>query len=134
MREILTAEIGGIELDHEEMRWWTFAGGAINSTLRYALKYLQADWTIIADNFLVRVRGSDVAGRTFSEALGALGGPGFWGDEELWKEISGMLPTYRLSKFQSLMPPWVERETLSRFLLDIPGTKAWLDRSGGHPK
>ena len=134
MREILTPEIGGIELDHEEVRWWTFAGGAINSTLRYALGYLQPDWMIVADNFLVRVHGPDVAGRTFSEALGALGSPGFWGDEKLWKEISGILPTYRLSKFQSLMPPWVERETLSRFLLDIPGTKEWLDRSAGRPK
>lgn len=144
-REVLTArraemagvvepEIGGIELDHEEIRWWTYAGGAINSTLRYALRYLQADWTITADNSLVRLRGDDVGGRAFGDALGALGHKGFWDNEKLWTEIAETFPSYRFSKFQTLMPPWIERETLAHYLLDILGTRAWLDRSKGLPR
>ena len=34
-----------------------------------------------------------------------------------------------MSKFQPLMPPWVEREVISRYLLDAPGTQRWLDMS-----
>lgn len=131
MRDILAPGSGGIELDHEEIRWWTFAGGAINSTLRHALKYLQDDWTITADNTLVRLRGANVGGLTFQGALGSLGQPGFWDNEDLWQVIAQSLPNYRLSKFQPLMPPWVERETLARYLLDIPNTQAWLARSMG---
>jgi ATP-dependent Lhr-like helicase len=130
-RGVVEPEIGGIELDRAEIRWWTYAGGAVNSTLRYALRYLQADWTITTDNVLVRLRGDDVGGHAFSDALGALGQEGFWDNEQLWTEIAETLPSYRLSKFQTLMPPWMERETLAHYLLDIPGTKAWLGRSKG---
>ena len=27
------------------------------------------------------------------------------------------------------MPPWVEREVVSRYLLDVPGARQWLDMS-----
>ena len=44
--------------------------------------------------------------------------------------IAAGLPGYRLSKFQPLMPPWVEREVISRYLLDGPGTWQWLSEPG----
>lgn len=124
--EVLAPMVGGIELDDQEVRWWTYAGGAINSTLRYALNALRADWKITTDNFLIRARGEDVDGRTFADALASLGKPDFWDDELAWKEVVESLPSYRLSKFQPLMPPWMEREVLARYLLDVDGTKAWL--------
>ena len=129
MGDILSPGIGGIELDHEEVRWWTFAGGAINATLRHALKYLSDDWTITTDNFLVRLRGPGLEGRAFSDELGKLSQTAFWGNDELWQEIAQTLPSYRLSKFQPLMPSWIEREILARYLLDIQGTKTWLEQS-----
>ncbi len=54
---------------------------------------------------------------------------GFWEDTKLRQDISRNLPGYRLSKFQPLMPPWVERETLERYLLDLEGTRNWLART-----
>ena len=44
----------------------------------------------------------------------------------MWSGIFDSLPGYRLSKFQPLMPPWVETEVIARYLLDVPGTKRWL--------
>jgi len=129
MRDILSPGIGGIELDHEEIRWWTFAGGAINATLRHALKYLSDDWTITTDNVLVRLRGPGLEGRALRDELGKLSQTAFWENEELWQEIAQTLPNYRLSKFQPLLPPWIEREILARYFLDISGTRAWLARS-----
>ena len=126
MAEVLTPSLGGIELDADEVRWWTYAGGAINSTLRQALGAVHADWKVTTDNVLVRVRGEDLDGRTFAQALERLTAPAFWDDQALWQDVAGSLPSYRLSKFQPLMPPWVEREVLGRYLLDVAGTKAWL--------
>lgn len=60
LAEVLTPSNGGIELEDEEILWWTYAGGAINSTLRYALNVLREDWKVTTDNVLVRVRGDDV--------------------------------------------------------------------------
>ncbi|HBJ34869.1 MAG TPA: hypothetical protein DDZ51_08920, partial [Planctomycetaceae bacterium] len=48
----------GIEADSTELRWWTFAGGRINSTLRYALTAIEPTWTVIPDNCAVKVRGA----------------------------------------------------------------------------
>ncbi|QVL48878.1 MAG: hypothetical protein KFB96_25655 [Thiocapsa sp.] len=100
------------------------AAGAKRSDVAY-----MTDWKITADNVLVRLRGEGVDGRHFSEALGQLGRVGFWEDTELWQDISQNLPGYRLSKFQPLMPSWVERETLERYLLDLEGTRNWLART-----
>ena len=59
MREVIGSERGGVEFDDGEIRWWTFAGGRINATLRYALEAVAGDWQVIPDNFLVKVRGDD---------------------------------------------------------------------------
>jgi ATP-dependent Lhr-like helicase len=32
MSGVVDARVGGVELDDDEIRWWTFAGGAVNST------------------------------------------------------------------------------------------------------
>jgi ATP-dependent Lhr-like helicase len=43
--------------------------------------------------------------------------------------VARTLPNYRLSKFQPIMPPWVERETVARYLLDAGATWRWLSGS-----
>ncbi|UHD16082.1 hypothetical protein [Thiocapsa bogorovii] len=109
--------------------WWTYADDTINSTPRHAIAAIEPDWKINADNVPVRVRGEGVDGRRFSDALGQRGSVGFREDTERWQDISRNLPGYRLSKFQPLMPSWVEHETLDRYLLDLEGTRNWLARS-----
>ena len=36
------------------------------------------------------------------------------------------LPNYRLSKFQALMPDWVEREVVGAYLLDVAGARGFV--------
>ena len=115
-----------IEYDAGEIRWWTFAGGKINKTLAYALKACSADWKVVTDNRRVTIRGDGAERDGFEEALHRLGEVEFWEDEQLWREIAEDLPNYRLSKFQSLMPPWVVRETVADYLLDVEGAWRWL--------
>ena len=47
-------------------------------------------------------------------------------EEKEGKDIADTLPAYRLSKFQPLMPAWVERESLASYLLDVGGAARWL--------
>jgi ATP-dependent helicase Lhr and Lhr-like helicase len=115
------------DCEASELRWWTFAGGRINSTLRYALGFLQPDWAFIPDNYVIRVRGASATAGWLGEAIERLATDEFWNDAALWGAIGGSLPNYRLSKFQPLMPKWVEQETLARHLLDVPGTRRWLE-------
>ena len=120
------SERGGIEFEDGELRWWTFAGGRINATLRHALEAVGGDWKVVTDNFLVRVRGEHLGVKELREALVKLREPAFWEDARLWAQVAGALPDYRLSKFQPLMPEWVEREVLGRFLLDVRGAMGWV--------
>ena len=119
---------GGVEVTDEGIRWWTFAGGRINATLRYALDAAGRDWKIVPDNFLIRVRGNGLNRHTFGEVLQQLSDPLFWENKELWATIAASLPSYRLSKFQPLLPPWLQREIVASYLLDIPGARRWLAR------
>jgi ATP-dependent helicase Lhr and Lhr-like helicase len=131
MRENIDSRSGGIGVDGDEIRWWTFAGGRINATLRYALEAVGKDWKVITDNFVIKVRGDDVTVHSFRRALTDLAEPEFWDNDRLWTQVAESLPSYRLSKFQSLMPPWVERETIASYLLDVGGAWSWL--SGTEP-
>ncbi len=88
MREVISSERGGVEFDNGEIRWWTFAGGRINATLRHALEAVAGDWQVISDNFLVKVRGAAVDRDRFRDALGRLGEPEFWEDERLWAQVA----------------------------------------------
>jgi ATP-dependent helicase Lhr and Lhr-like helicase len=117
---------GGIEVDPTEIQWWTFAGGRINSTLRYALSILEPEWTVIPDNFAVKIRGPNLTSAWIDRAIARLREEQFWNDESTWANVRAALPNYRLSKFQPLMPEWVERETLSHHLLDAEGTRAFV--------
>ena len=133
MHPILGSGRSGIEFGAGEIRWWTFAGGRVNATLRYAIESLGHEWKVIPDNFLVKVRGESATREAFEAALQKLRSPSFWANEQLWKEVAEALPTYRLSKFQVLMPPWVEREVVANYLLDVEGARRWVLDMGTSP-
>ncbi len=116
----------GVDVDGHEIRWWTFAGGRINATLRHALLAVGGEWKVVPDNFMLRVRGPELSEASFREAVAKLREPSFWDDDALWDGVADDLPSYRLSKFQPLMPPWVEREMLGAYLLDVAGARAWV--------
>ena len=131
MRPVFVEEAEGIEETAEELRWWTFAGGRINMTLRYALEAIEPDWKVVPDNFFLKVRGESVTRHRFDAALRRMADLEFWEDPEVWAHVGASLPDYRLSKFQPFMPPWVEREVIAGYLLDVAGAWAWLSGEAG---
>lgn len=126
MEEVTGEESGGLEVDEEEIRWWTFAGGKINATLRYALEEACGDWKVIPDNFGIKIRGETADVERLKGVVQKLRRDEFWEDRR-WQEIAECLPNYRLTKFQPLMPNWVEREVVAGYLLDVAGARRWLE-------
>ncbi len=111
--------------------WWTYAGGQINNTLRYALRACQPEWKIVPDNYSLRLKGEGADPRAVVGLIERLMDLDFWENPRLWAEIAEDLPNYRLSKFQPFMPEWVAREMVASFLLDIEG--AWRFLGGARP-
>ena len=83
-------------------------------------------WKVIHDNYVVRVRGDHLNRRSFDDAIARIAEPDFWAQGDLWSRVAMSLPSYRLSKFQALMPPWIEREVVGSYLLDPSGASRWL--------
>ncbi|MBI2481324.1 MAG: DEAD/DEAH box helicase [Planctomycetia bacterium] len=126
MRGILEPKRGGIDEDEDEIRWWTFAGGRINSTLRHAVSAINGEWTVVPDNFVLKLRGPNLTLAHFMAVRDQLRHDKFWEDSVRWRTIADTLPGYRLSKFQPLMPPWIEREIVANYLLDVSGAQQWV--------
>ena len=127
-RGVLGADWPVIEEEPEEQGsgdgflWWTWAGGKINNTLRYALRACRPEWQVAPSNLNLRVTGPSTASELAS-LIETFRDPAFWSNPSLWSEIAEDLPNYRLSKFQRFMPEWVSREMVASYLLDIQG--AW---------
>lgn len=119
-------ERDNLEWSDKGLTWWTFAGGRINTTLARAFAAVEPGWKVVTGNFSVRFEGNDVTEGSWHAALLRISDVEFWEDAQLWHEIGRALPNYRLSKFQQFMPPWVAREMVASFLLDIEGTALWL--------
>jgi len=132
--DVVAGDSDGLVEIGSEIQWWTFAGGRINSTLRYILKSLGGDWAITTDNLQLKVRGDDLTIAHFRQVLNMLRTAEVWDNAELWQSVSASLPAYRLSKFQPLMPDWVEQEVVADYLLNRRAAERWIRQDGNDCK
>jgi ATP-dependent Lhr-like helicase len=51
--------------------------------------------------------------------------PEIWDVAKHWRDVAQSLPNYRLSKFQDLMPDWVEQEVVADYLLSTKHAWDW---------
>jgi ATP-dependent helicase Lhr and Lhr-like helicase len=114
-----------IRNDEGTVRWWTFAGGKINQTLKYALEHARG-WKVGADSFALHIQGAAVSDTALREALRDLAEPTFWDDAETWKAILARLPQYRLSKFQDALPETMVVEMVGQYLLDLTAARLFV--------
>ena len=110
-------------IDDDKHRWYTYAGGRINATLKHALRVI-GNWQTTSNNFFLEVKNANTT--ELQQAIEKISKISFWNESELWQEITRTLPQYRLSKFQNLMPEWAVREMLADHLLDLHGTWQYL--------
>lgn len=116
-----------LRYDDDAVTWWTFAGGRINQTLKYALEW-KGGWKVVPDNFAVKITGAGVTHETVRGVIDGMRDRGFWDDAETRRKLYSMVPEYRLSKFQKVLPePW-QVEMVGGYLLDFGGASAWLER------
>jgi hypothetical protein len=79
--ELLRRPGSAIQVDDDGAHFWTFAGGRINHTVKYALEWI-GGWKAVADNFQLRIEGDGVTHTTVDNAIRRMFEPGFWDDPE----------------------------------------------------
>jgi ATP-dependent helicase Lhr and Lhr-like helicase len=118
-----------LKFDGTTVTWWTFAGGRINQTLKYALEW-KGGWKVVPDNFAVKVQGNGVSPEAVLEVLEPMRADAFWSSAETRQKLSSLVPEYRLSKFQQVLPDRWQTEMVGGYLLDFEGAGRLLERAG----
>ncbi|MBK8256771.1 MAG: DEAD/DEAH box helicase [Polyangiaceae bacterium] len=126
--ELLCRPGRAVQLDGSTARWWTFAGGRINHTLKYGFD-AACGWKVVADNFQLRIEGDGVNHENVGIAIGQMASEAFWQSPEVRHAVLARLPGYRLSKFQDCLPEKYALEVVENYLLDVAGTIRWLSAS-----
>lgn len=114
-----------IQMDGGVARWWTFAGGKINHTLKYGFEVI-AGFKVVADNIHLRIEGDGVGHESVRSAIGAMASAEVWAEPAMRRALLGRLPGYRLSKFQDCLPERFALEVIEGYLLDVAGAVKWL--------
>jgi len=125
MGDLLRDSKDGLREDGSSTRLYTFAGGRINQTLRYALEWKKG-WKVVPDNFSLRIEGDGASLGAVQEVLTLLRSPGFWQAEETRARLRSLVPQYRLSKFQQVLPDRWQTEMVGGYLLDFDGADRYL--------
>jgi ATP-dependent Lhr-like helicase len=121
-----------VQIDGAVARWWTFAGGRVNHTLKYGFEVLQG-WKVVPDNFQLRIEGNGIGHDSVRKAIARMATAGFWDEPDLRRAVLARLPGYRLSKFQDCLPEEFALEVIERYLLDVAGTVRWLGAESDTP-
>ena len=119
----------GMQMDDDVARVWTFAGGRINHTLKYALELL-GGWKVVADNFQLRIHGAGISHATVDGVMAQMRSPELWSDPELRGKLLARVPPFRLGKFQPALPDAFATEVVGAHLLDFEGAARLLSRTG----
>ena len=114
-----------IEFGEDSTVWHTFAGGQINATIRYAIESLTG-WKCTPDNFSIVIREPLARGPKLEALERRLRSEAFWDDDDAWARVVALLPEYRLSKFQDVLPDACAVEMTSDALLDRTGSRTFL--------
>jgi ATP-dependent Lhr-like helicase len=114
-----------VQIDGAVARWWTFAGGRVNHTLKYGFEVLEG-WKVVPDNFQLRIEGDGVGHESVRAAIARMTTATFWNEPDTRRAVLARLPDYRLTKFQDCLPETFALEVIERYLLDIEGTVRWL--------
>lgn len=123
--ELLRREGRAVQLDGAVARWWTFAGGRVNHTLKYGFEVAEG-WNVVADNFQLRIEGAGIGHESVRKAIGKMSLSAFWDAPDTRRAVLTRLPGYRLSKFQDCLPEKFALEVIENYLLDVAGTVRWL--------
>lgn len=128
--QLLQRSVDALTFDGTTLTWWTFAGGRINQTLKYALEW-KGSWKVVPDNFALKIQGDGLSFDAFEAVMAELRAPGFWADAEVRRKLLSMVPDYRLSKFQGVLPDVWQVETVGAYLLDFDAAASLLIRGAG---
>lgn len=123
----LASSFAPAEADEAGITWWTYAGGYVNNTLRYAFRVEFGERAKVqATDETVRIVSETIPESEFWTLVDRMGDEHYWTRPAFLDQIIAMLPDYRLSKFQHHLPLQRARLLVADTILNIPDTLRFL--------
>ena len=127
----LRSSLAPIYFSNDEILWWTYAGGKINHSLKFAFKCIYKDLEVTCSNEYVKIKKSKFTISEFQEQILEMRKREFWNQPDLMNEILSLMPEYRFSKFQNFLPEKLQKEMIANSLLNVEGTIQFLEDAFG---
>jgi len=127
----LRSSLAPIYFSNDEILWWTYAGGRINHTLKFAFKCIYKDLEVTCSNEYIKIKKSKFTISAFQEQILEMRKREFWNQPDLMNEILSLMPEYRFSKFQNFLPENLQKEMIANSLLHVEGTIQFLEEIVG---
>ncbi|MCB1177399.1 MAG: DEAD/DEAH box helicase [Leptospiraceae bacterium] len=124
-RDLLAGKEPIVLSDGEDIIIYTYAGGYVNFTIRFAL-LTQFTLDIVTSNEYIKIKKSSNDLEKILEFMYSLKNKEFWEDSSIAERLSKNFPNYRISKFQKYLPDKYSKEILGTILLDFEGTMRYL--------
>jgi len=88
-------------------------------------------WKVFADNFGISLRGDGLSLAELDRCVRELRQPEWWSDRSNLAALLDRMPSYRVSKFQHLLPVEAQYEITAAMLLDLGAALRWLNERPG---
>jgi len=125
LKDLLGSSFAPIEKDDKGFIWWTYAGGYVNNSLRFALT-IELNCEVQATNEYVKVLSESITAIDFQKLIQKMNSQSYWDNPEFIKSILKMMPDYRLSKFQPFLPRELQLKLVADTILDLDGVLQFL--------
>ena len=121
----LASAFAPIAHDHKGILWHTYAGGYVNTSIRYALKIELGIEAQATDEF-IKISSEQLPWNDFTTTVEKIAAPEYWDNLDLYRKMTALMPNYRLSKFQGYLPDDLQLKLVADTLLDIEGVKRFF--------
>ncbi|TGM66156.1 DEAD/DEAH box helicase [Leptospira meyeri] len=112
--------------DGQDIILFTYAGGFVNFTLKFALMN-ECNCEVITSNEEIKIKKQSITIENLFEYLQKFRNPTYWETDEIREKLAKKFPNYRISKFQDYLPEKFGKEILGQILLDVPNTIRYLN-------
>ncbi len=124
-RMFLRSHFAPLQISGPHTLWWTYAGGKINNTLRYALAH-ELGCEITSNNYSLRFPETVLNQQDFDALLQQMSLADYWHNSALLQAIQLQLPEQRLSKFQPCLPENLQHKMLAKEYLALSETQTFI--------
>ena len=125
-KEFLLNSFAPLEIDERGIQWFTYAGGFVNNTIRFAFLIEGISDEIQSNNTSIKINKENINLEKILIIVQKISKLEYWENIEIKNHILQLMPDYRLSKFQKYLPNSIGSRLVMDSICNIDDTIKFL--------